>query len=46
MEETVARLSSHEDTVDDLKGDYQGVIEHTENMMIELDSFLSGSSCD
>ena len=28
-----------EDRVEELKGDYQRVIEHTENMMIELDSF-------
>ena len=35
-----------EDTVEELKGDYQRTIEHTENMMIELDSFLFGSSFD
>ena len=35
-----------EDTVGELKGDYQRTIEHTENMMIELDSFLFGSSFD
>ena len=28
-----------EDTVEELKGNYQRTIEHTENMMIELDSF-------
>ena len=28
-----------EDTVEELKGDYQHTIEHTENMMIEIDSF-------
>ena len=33
-----------EDTVEELKGDYQRTIEDTENMMIELDSFLFGSS--
>ena len=35
-----------EDTVEELKGDYQRTIEHTENMMIEFDSFLFGSSFD
>ena len=35
-----------EDTVEELKGDYQRAIEHTENMMIEIDSFLFGSSFD
>ena len=35
-----------EDTVEELTGDYQRTIEHTENMMIELDSFLFGSSLD
>ena len=35
-----------EDTVEELKGDYQSAIEHTENMMIEIDSFLFGSSFD
>ena len=35
-----------EDTVEELKGDYQRTIERTENMMIELDSFLFGSSFD
>ena len=35
-----------EDTMEELKGDYQRTIEHTENMMIELDSFLFGSSFD
>ena len=35
-----------EDTVEELKGDYQRTIEHTENMMIEIDSFLFGSSFD
>ena len=35
-----------EDTVEELKGDYQRTIECTENMMIELDSFLFGSSFD
>ena len=35
-----------EDKVEELKGDYQRAIEHTENMMIELDSFLVGSSFD
>ena len=35
-----------EDTVEELKGGYQRTIEHTENMMIELDSFLFGSSFD
>ena len=35
-----------EDTVEELKGDYQRTIEHTENMMIEVDSFLFGSSFD
>ena len=29
-----------EDTVEELKGDYQRTIERTENMMIELDSFF------
>ena len=29
-----------EDTGEELKGDYQHTIEHTENMMIEIDSFL------
>ena len=29
-----------EDTVEELKGDYQCTIDHTENMMIEIDSFL------
>ena len=29
-----------EDTMDELTGDYQRTIEHTENMMIELDSFF------
>ena len=28
-----------EDTVEELKGEYQRTIEHTQNMMIELDSF-------
>ena len=32
--------------MEELKGDYQRTIEHTENMMIELDSFLFGSSFD
>ena len=31
-----------EDTVEELKGDYQRTIEHTENMMIEIDSFFFG----
>ena len=35
-----------EDTMEELKGDYQRTIQHTENMMIELDSFLFGSSFD
>ena len=35
-----------EDTVEELKEDYQRTIEHTENMIIELDSFLFGSSID
>ena len=35
-----------EDTVEELKGDYQRAIEHTENMMIEIDNFLFGSSFD
>ena len=35
-----------EDTVEELKGGYQNTIEHTENIMIELDSFLFGSSLD
>ena len=35
-----------EDMVEELKGDYQRSIEHTENMMIEIDSFLFGSSFD
>ena len=35
-----------EDKVEELKGDYQHAIEHTENMMIELHSFLFGSSFD
>ena len=35
-----------EDTVEELKGDYQRTIEHSENMMIEIDSFLFGSSFD
>ena len=52
MEETMARFSSYErmiqreDKVEELKGDYQRAIERTENMMIELDSFLVGSSFD
>ena len=29
-----------EDTVEELKGDYQRTIKHNENMMIELDSFF------
>ena len=29
-----------EDAVEELTGDYQRTIEHTENMMIELDSFF------
>ena len=29
-----------EDTVEELKGGYQRTIEHTENMIIELDSFF------
>ena len=29
-----------EDTVEELKGDYQRAIEHTENMMTEIDSFF------
>ena len=33
-----------EDTVEELKGDYQRTIKHTENMMIELDTFLFGKS--
>ena len=32
------------DTVEELEGDYQRTIEHTENMMIKLDSLLFGSS--
>ena len=35
-----------QDTVEELKGDYQRTIEHTENTIIELDSFLFGSSFD
>ena len=36
-----------EDTVEELKGNYQRPIEHTENMIIELGSFfLFGSSFD
>ena len=35
-----------EDMVEELKGDYQRTIEHTENMIIELDSFLFGRSFD
>ena len=35
-----------EDTVEELKGDYQRTIEHTEKMMIELDSLSFGSSFD
>ena len=35
-----------EDTVGELKGDYQRAIRHTENMMIDLDSFLFESSFD
>ena len=35
-----------EDTVEELKGDYQRTIEHTKNMMIELDNVLFGSSFD
>ena len=35
-----------EDTVEELKGDNRRTTEHTENMMIELDSFLFGSSFD
>ena len=37
---------NREDTVEELKGDYQRTIEHTENMMIELDSFSFRSSFD
>ena len=29
-----------EDTIEELKGHYQRTIEHTENMMVELDSLL------
>ena len=45
MEETMARAArtnkqyKREDTIEELKGDYQCTIEHTKNMMIELDSF-------
>ena len=52
MEETMARFSSYERTiqtrrqVEELKGGYQNTIEHTENMIIELDSFLFGRSFD
>ena len=48
MEEKMARFSSYEreDMVEKLKGDYQHTIEHTDNKMIELDSFLFGSSFD
>ena len=35
-----------ENTVEGLKGDYQRTIEHTENMMAELDNLLFGSSFD
>ena len=35
-----------EDTVEELKGDYQRTIKHFENMVIELDSFLFLSSLD
>ena len=35
-----------EDTVEELKGDYQRTIEHTENMMKEIDSYLFGRSFD
>ena len=35
-----------EDTEEELKRVYQRIIEHTENMMIELDSFLFGISFD
>ena len=35
-----------EDTVEELQGDYQRTIKQTENMMIELDSCLFGSSFD
>ena len=35
-----------EDTVEELKGGYQRTIEHTENIIIELDRFLFGSSLD
>ena len=35
-----------EDTVEELKGDYQRTIKHNENMMIELDSLSLGSSFD
>ena len=35
-----------EDTVEELKGDYQRTIEHTENMRKEIDSYLFGSSFD
>ena len=35
-----------EDTAEELKGDYQRTVEHTENMMTELGSFLFGSSFD
>ena len=35
-----------EDTVEELKGDYQRTIEHTEKMMIEIGSLSFGSSFD
>ena len=35
-----------EDSVEELKGDYQRTIEHTENMMKEIDSYLFGRSFD
>ena len=52
MKETIDRFNSYqrtvqtEDTLEELKGGYQRTIEHTENMMIELDSVLFGSSFD
>ena len=33
-----------EDSAEEIKGDYQRTVEHTEHMMMELDSFLFGNS--
>ena len=33
-----------EDSAEEIKGDYQRTVEHTEHMMMELDNFLFGNS--